>query len=92
MNPPGPGPTLDEATATALVAILHNHIEAMKAWQRKLTTPYLPKPTHYPYTPVYTKPTLATTVHLMAEAAKLRLELLKVSNQFLEDLRRKEKQ
>jgi len=86
MNPNGP--ELDEATATALVIVLHNHIEAMKAWQRKLKTPYMPSPAWY--TPIYPKPTLNTTLHLMAEAQKLRLEVLHTTNRFLETLKEKQ--
>jgi len=70
-------PELDEATATALVVLINNHIEAMKAWERKLRTPYLPTNNKVSYiyrtTPVYPMPTLATALavdHAMLHAAR----------------------
>jgi len=56
---------LDEATAFALVVILNNHIEALKAWRRKLTTPYMPKTrSHLAVVPEFPKPTLLTVRHI----------------------------
>lgn len=56
---------LDEATATAVAIILHNHIEALKVWQRKLTAPYMPTTrSHMALVPDYPKPTLLTVRHI----------------------------
>jgi hypothetical protein len=56
---------LNEATATALAMVLHNHIEALKVWQRKLTTPYMPKTrSHLAVVPEFPKPTLMTVRHI----------------------------
>jgi len=61
-------PELDEATATQLCVIINNHIEALKVWERKLRTPYLPTNNKVSYihrtTPVYPLPTLAAGLSL----------------------------
>jgi hypothetical protein len=87
------GPELDEATATALAIVIHNQIEALKVWERKLRTPFLPTTLrHMQVVPQYPKPTLATVLAIMATQQHGRLEVLKISNQFMEDLRREETQ
>jgi hypothetical protein len=87
------GPEIDEETAVALAILINNHITVMKMWERKLRAPFVPELNRWFHSPVYPKPTLATVLQLMVETSKMKLEVLHVSNRFLEKLNAtKEKQ
>lgn len=80
-------PELDEVTATALCIQIHNHIEAMKAWERKLRLPYMPTThRHYSLTPIYPKPTLATAMHVLEACSHARLSMGKLVAQYRLDV------
>lgn len=69
-------PELSEEAATALVQLIDNHIEVMRAWQRKLKQPFLPHPSHYRTTHVVTgMPTLATLVHICADSQRFDIDV-----------------
>lgn len=76
-------PELDEATATALCAVIHNQIEALKSWERKLKQPFLPQYGHSPRAQQHPKPTVKTVQHIMASLAHGRTEIVHVTEKFL---------
>lgn len=77
-------PTLDEATAVAASVILNNHIEAMKAWERKLRVPYMPSSRMFSVVPTYGKPTLASLLHMKVDIKRCELEMARLMLAFTE--------
>lgn len=62
------GPELTEAEAMAAAVLVHNHIERLKVWERKLRTPYMPTTrNHFSVVPQYPKPTLLTLTHMCTD-------------------------
>lgn len=67
---------LDEATAIALATAIHNHIEALKVWERKVRAPYMPTTrSHLSVAPDYPKPTLNTIIHIAVSSSTFRAEV-----------------
>ena len=63
---------ISEETATALCITINNHIEALRAWERKLKQPFIPQPSHFRTTHAsHEKPTLQTVLHLSSCAHSL---------------------
>lgn len=79
-------PVLDEQTATTLCILIHNQIEALKVWERKLRDPYLPANNKVTYVyrrhPDYPKPTLSTALQVALSGTHFDAELLRVVRYF----------
>ena len=70
---------IDEATATALAIVIHNHIAALSAWERKLRQPFMPVVrSHLSVVPVYPKPTLTTMLHVASSGATFGREVVRL--------------
>lgn len=77
-------PELDEATATALAVLINNHIEALRAWERKLRGPYMPiTRSHLSVAPKYGKPTLTSALHVARSGSTFALELTRAVAAFV---------
>jgi len=67
---------ISEETATALCITINNHIEALRAWERKLKQPFIPQPSHFRTTHAsHAPPTLQTVLHIDAEGKKFLREV-----------------
>jgi hypothetical protein len=87
-------PEMDEATATQLCVMINNHIEALRVWERKLRTPFLPTNNKVSYihriTPVYPLPTLATGLHVVHAFSHTALDMTKAIESFAKAAKMKE--
>lgn len=81
---------LDEATATALCVAIHNHIEMLKQWERKIRLPYynpVGSPNIYRLTPVYPKPTTQSAINLIAQIEHTARDMRHITNRRIGNFR-----
>lgn len=75
---------LDEATATAVAIILHNHMEVLRVWERKMRTPYMPTTRrHFSVVPDYPKPRVVSVLHIINAMKRFELELTQLAVKFM---------
>jgi len=69
-------PDLSEETSVEMCRLINNHIEVLRAWERKLKQPFLPQPSHLMRVrPAYGNPTLATLMHVYTDGQRFAMDV-----------------